>query len=187
MYTKHHLITDVLAYTPDDAQEEAHKVALLALLNGTDHCFERHHFPGHVTGSALLLSPDNQQTLMTHHKALNKWLQFGGHADGDIHIRNVALREAQEESGILAIEYLKPEIFDIDVHPIPASEKRNEPAHYHYDIRYLLRATTLTYAISDESNTLQWFTPEQVDALQPQESILRMVRKWRQYLSDLAA
>lgn len=179
MYTKTSLIADLEKFQPADEKETRDKATILALLNSTDKCFERSDFPAHITGSALLLSPDQTQTLLTHHKFLNQWFQFGGHADGDVDIRNVALREAQEESGIMDIEFVTPEIFDIDIHPIPANPKKNEPAHFHYDIRYLLRAKTVDFAVSDESHDLKWFAPEQLGVITAEPSMLRMIKKWK--------
>lgn len=177
MYQKQHLIADIESYTPHDEKEHQDKGRMLALLHSTDDCFERHHFPCHFTGSAWVVSPDGRQILMTHHKALDKWLQFGGHADGDIHIRSVALREALEESGIDAFEFITPGIFDLDIHAIPENSRRNEPAHFHYDLRYLLRARTTDILLSDESNALQWFTPPELIAMNLSPEINRMLEK----------
>jgi len=184
MYKKSSLIADIEAFHPFDTTESQHKSAILTLLNNTDECFERHNFPGHVTGSAFVISPNGQQVLMTHHKFLGRWLQFGGHADGEVDIRNVALREAQEESGIMEIEFFMTEIFDIDVHPIPANPKKNEPAHLHYDIRYLLRTKTHEFAVSEESNELKWFTLAELQDLSPANTFDRMIAKWQQRIAS---
>src|SRR5512134_1717771 len=63
-------------------------------------CFERSNPEGHVTGSAWIVSADRRSFLLTHHRKLGRWLQLGGHADGDPDPLRVALREAQEESGM---------------------------------------------------------------------------------------
>ena len=80
--------------------------------------------------------------MLTHHRKLDRWLQLGGHVDGEQAVHVAALREAQEESGLQHFSFVKiagrllP--FDIDIHPIPATPA--EPAHHHYDLRYLLLA-----------------------------------------------
>lgn len=66
--------------------------------------FSRTTIEGHFTGSALLLNSDKSKFLLMHHKKLNKWLQLGGHCDGDSNVLAVAIKEAQEESGILDID-----------------------------------------------------------------------------------
>ena len=90
-----------------------------------------------------------------------------------------ALREAEEESGLTGFRALPleggPEILDVDVHEIPA--RKNEPAHLHYDVRFLLRAQTNAISISDESNDLRWCTPQEILGLSDEESLLRMLRK----------
>jgi 8-oxo-dGTP pyrophosphatase MutT (NUDIX family) len=79
------------------------------------------------------------------------WLQLGGHADGDNDILRVALKEASEESGISSIKDISEEIFDIDVHQIPAN--KNEKAHIHYDIRFILQVSSdEKIKINHESN-----------------------------------
>jgi 8-oxo-dGTP pyrophosphatase MutT (NUDIX family) len=140
-------------------------------------CFERSLNIGHITGSAWIVSADGSETLLTHHRKLNCWLQLGGHADGDPDVAAVALKEACEESGLDEFEALDHTIFDLDIHRIPA--RKNEAEHLHYDVRYLLRATGNTdFTVSEESHDLRWVPIEQVQDLTTEESMLRMVRKW---------
>jgi hypothetical protein len=79
-------------------------------------CFERTLTIGHITGSAWVVNKGGSRALLTHHKKLNQWLQVGGHADGNADVLAVALREAQEESGIATLRPLSKRIFDIDIH-----------------------------------------------------------------------
>jgi len=140
--------------------------------------FERGHRAGHFTGSAWLVSADGARALLMHHAKLRRWLQPGGHADGDSQLARVALREAEEESGLPAL-VVEPAIFDIDRHRIPA--RAGEPAHWHYDVRYVVRATgSEAYAINAESLALAW-KPVRAIAVDPQadDSLRRMASKWR--------
>ncbi len=139
--------------------------------------FERHHPPGHFTGSAWLASGDGRRVLLTHHRKLGRWLQLGGHADGDADLAQVALREAQEESGLGEL-VLEPAIFDIDRHAIPA--RGSEPEHWHYDVRFVVRATgSEDFAVSEESLALAWRPVAEI-AGDPSsdQSLRRMAEKW---------
>ncbi len=140
-------------------------------------CARRELEIGHLTGSAWLVSADGQRILLTHHRKLNRWLQLGGHADGDSDLANVALREAEEESGLTDLS-VEPEIFDLDRHWIPA--RANEPGHWHYDMRFVVRANgSEIFAVSDESHALEWrdisVIATDVDA---DESLQRMAKRW---------
>ena len=142
-----------------------------------EECFERSLEVGHVTGSAWLVNAGGSHVLLTHHRKLGRWLQLGGHADGDADIKRVALREAVEESGITAVEPVSNEIFDIDIHEIP--ERGDEPAHYHYDVRYAMRAVgEMDFIVSDESHDLSWVEIRSLAEYTTEESMLRMARKW---------
>ncbi len=139
-------------------------------------CLLRSCGPGHLTGSAWILSPDRRRTLLTHHHKLDKWLQLGGHADGEADLLAVALREAREESGLRSVRAMRVEIFDLDRHWIPP--RKSDPGHYHYDLRFLFEADPAEpLLISSESKDLAWVELAAVAALNPEESIARMVRK----------
>lgn len=145
-------------------------------------CFDRGCLPGHITASAWILSPDRQRFLLTHHRKLGRWLQLGGHADGDPDVFAVAQREAREESGLDAFEPLDDLPIDVDVHRIPA--RPGEPAHEHHDIRFLLVAVSdREVVVSDESHALSWFEWDVLESDFQEESLLRMARKARQVIS----
>lgn len=139
-------------------------------------CFCRSLKVGHITGSAWLLNPAGDKALLTLHHNLKRWLQPGGHADGDPNALAVALREATEESGIEGIVPLSEEILDVDIHRIPARPARGEPAHLHYDVRFLLRAPHERYAVSAESDALAWWSAADIEARAAEldEAVLRL-------------
>ena len=146
-----------------------------AFIDAHPDCFHRSCRTGHVTGSAWIVDAGGDRVLLTHHRKLGRWLQPGGHCDGDPDTLAVALREAREESG-LEVRALGESIFDLDVHPIPA--RGHEPAHHHFDVRFLVRADDDRYRVSEESSALAWVPAEGVGALTNDESVLRMARKW---------
>jgi 8-oxo-dGTP pyrophosphatase MutT (NUDIX family) len=158
---------------------------ITALVHDRAHCFERSCRPGHITAAAWILSADRRRMLLTHHRKLNRWLQLGGHTDGQWHVEEAALREAREESGLQHFEFVRIEgavmPFDLDVHEIPARYDAGgrllEDAHEHHDIRFLLIAAGDALQTSDESHDLRWCTPAEVRELTSEESVLRMLRK----------
>lgn len=175
---RYFLYKHVLSYTPVDESEKISKRKVVELLEGYPNCFERDNMPGHITGSALLVDEKRENVLLTHHRKIGKWLQFGGHSDGEENPFNVALRETVEESGITEINFIYPfsGIFDIDVHLIP--EHNNIPKHHHYDVRILLTTNKDTaFAISDESIDLKWIKLDDVKNYNEQEEFLRIIEK----------
>ncbi len=149
----------------------------LALLGDPADPFVRERSAGHFTASAWLVAADAERTLLTHHRKLGLWLQLGGHADGDRDLARAALREAEEESGLPDLS-LEPGIFDLDRHWIP--EHKGVAAHWHYDVRYVVRAgASEAFVVSDESHALAWRDIAALardDAADP--SVRRMAGKW---------
>ena len=139
-------------------------------------CFERDCLPGHVTASAWILDRNRERVLLTHHRKLGRWLQPGGHSDGDADSLAVALREAREESGLDLVP-CSTDPMDIDIHDIPA--RPGEPAHRHYDLRYALAARFEAFTISEESNDLAWVAMDELEAYTNEASLLRLRTKWR--------
>lgn len=151
-------------------------------------CFYRELWPIHVTGSAWVISPDRSQVLMMHHKKHDQWFQPGGHADGDTDIVRVALRETSEETGIdlSQIKLLDLNIFDVDIHSIPAMG--NEPQHEHIDIRFLVEMDdSLAVPGNDESHQVLWVSLYEVAHYNNNRSTYRMLEKMRQLRNILAA
>ena len=143
-------------------------------------CFDRSLAQGHFTGSAWVLNPARTHTLMLHHRKLDLWLQPGGHADGDADITRVVLKELSEESGVdlKNIKLIDEQIFDVDVHTIPANKQ--DPCHQHFDIRFLIEIDdTLPLPGNDESHQIGWVPLEHVARLNNARSFYRMVQKTR--------
>ena len=148
------------------------------LLRDGDAAFLRRRLDGHFTASAWLVDGTATRVLLTHHRKLGIWVQLGGHADGDQDLARVALREAEEESGLSGLR-LEPGIFDLDRHWIP--EHKGVPAHGHYDVRYVVRAgDSEAFVVSEESHALAWRSIAAI-AGDPQAdaSLRRMAAKWR--------
>lgn len=171
-----------------DEKESKDRDEILSFIHAHDDAHLRANKKGHLTGSALVLDRDNR-VLLTHHRKLNRWLQLGGHGEGEWDPAEVAMREASEESGLSEIRFseLCPmhsslgmrRPFDLDVHEIPARD--SEPAHLHLDIRYVMETSESPDAIlkTDESHSLKWFTLEDALTLDPDNSLRRALTSLR--------
>ena len=170
------LLNMLHAYQPYDRDERDMYETLIRFVETENDCFDRSLLQGHITGSAWIVDYSHSKVLLTHHRKLDRWLQLGGHADGDADILRVALREAREESGIDDIRPLSEDIFDVDVHPIPTRDA--EPRHLHYDVRFLLEADASSpLVVSSESKDLAWVSLSELTQLTTEQSIIRMMEK----------
>lgn len=185
------LLTDLLRYALAWPEHDGQTLRQYrSFVEATVACFERSHQAGHCTGSALISCPRGEKVLLLFHPFLQRWLQPGGHADGDGDLLAVASREAHEETG-LPLDELTPypiashprTPLDLDVHAIPARGK--EPSHLHYDLRFLLIADPQAL-LTPETAELQlaWLSLEEVAERTDEESVLRMLRKLRQLPRD---
>ena len=186
MYRKA-LLDLLVRYELENPDEVRTVERIRSLVETHEDCFERTCTVGHITASSWILSPGYGKFLLTHHRKLDRWLQLGGHADGDPDVVRVALREAREESGLEHFSCVSAEgeawspsssplPIDIDVHRIPA--RAQEPEHEHHDIRFLLLAGPgQQIQMSDESNDLAWFEPSDLPSLGVDQSLLRLAGK----------
>ena len=178
----------LLAHHPaEDAGEEASLLRMLRFLALSPDPFGRGNAEGHITCSLVIGRPGGGAFLLVHHRKLGRWLQPGGHTDsGDADALAAALREAREETGVVTFETPhggRP--FDVDVHPIP--ERPGEPAHHHFDLRFL--ATTLETALAaqvEEVSGARWFTLEEALAAPVDASLARALRKAQGLLNPLS-
>jgi len=173
------LLQKLNGYHPSDPDEIRSKQRTLEFVHQHPDCFERSLALGHITASAWLLSNDGSKALLMHHAKLNKWVQLGGHCDGDPDVLAVAIKEAQEESGISDIVPVSAEIFDIDIHAIPANPREQE--HDHYDVRFLLRVNSNEAVVQNsESKELRWIGKDLHQLPTDSRSVVRMHEKWRE-------
>ena len=173
-----HVLELLAQYQQRHENESACIERFVTFVSSYPNCFERSLAIGHVTGSAWVVNQAGTHVLLTHHKKLNRWLQLGGHADGNPDVLDVALREAEEESGLSGFRVLSELPFDIDIHPIP--QRGNEAEHFHYDLRFALQTVDFeAYRVSDESHDLAWVNIRQLQTLSQEESMLRMAQKWQ--------
>lgn len=182
--TRNLLLDQLREFTTNYSEELVFIEQFITLLRHPE-AYQRHHLPGHITGSAWIVDPKQQAALLVHHAKLNKWLQPGGHSDGNEDTLAVALGEAQEETGIINFDIAQTSFFDLDIHPIP--ERKDMPAHDHYDVRFLFFASVNDKVIiSEESHDVKWISFDKLpEKTGNNTSILRMFEKTRNKISDL--
>ena len=189
--TKLHAFSLLTPYKPFDLAEAQHLARTLEFLRAIDAPFFRDTLDGHITASAILTDPTRSSLLLIWHEKLQRWLQPGGHCEqDDVSLSAAARRELLEETGLPRNECMlatdKP--FDVDVHPIPV--RGDEPAHWHYDVRFLfVYGSSEGWEGSERSEpsepsqpsqpVWQWRAVEEV-AQWPEASLARLAQKLRQ-------
>jgi len=172
------LAAELRAYRGVDEVEESFRVTILDLVESDERWWHRDTMPGHITASAFIISPQLDCLLLHFHRKLDRWLQVGGHDDGEKHPAHTVLREVFEESGLAQFDFFgEPTIFDLDIHPIPAKGK--VPAHNHLDVRYLLVADPerpLNPA-PGESSQIKWFRLIDAEEKMNEAGAFRVLRK----------
>lgn len=143
-----------------DAEQDSLRHSVLAFLDANPDACRRRSAAGHITASALVVSHDGSQALLTLHPRVGKWLQLGGHCEEeDSTIRDAAVREATEESGIADL-VLDPNLLGIHVHPITCS--LGVPTR-HLDLQFLAHAPQgAQIAVSEESLDLRWWPIDRI-------------------------
>jgi len=181
---RHELLTYLKRHRTRFMEEAGYLSRAINFVETQPNSFKRELWPAHVTGSTWVVNPDRNRILLMHHKKHNQWFQPGGHADGDADILRVALRETEEETGLDSshLKLLRKEVFDIDIHDIPAN--KIEPRHEHIDVRFLVEIDdSLPVPGNDESHEVLWVNLYEVAQYNNNRSTYRMLEKIRQLRS----
>jgi 8-oxo-dGTP pyrophosphatase MutT (NUDIX family) len=162
------------AILEDAAAREARKRVRALLDRHGPALADRSMAPAHLTGSALVVDPQGPRMLVLLHAKLSRWLQPGGHADGDHELAGVALREAVEESGIADLAVLVPAV-DLDIHTVDHGDELGE--HQHLDLRFVVVSPPGAVAVGNhESLAQRWVRPGELDDLCGDAGLVRLAR-----------
>ena len=165
----------VVAASPGDPSHEASRAQILEFIDAHPDALHRTCLEGHLTGSAAVVDPATRRVLLLFHAKVQRWLQPGGHADGDGDLARVALREAEEETGIEGLRVLTQAI-DLDVH-LFHNAREAEPDHLHLDVRHLVLAPAGAIPRgNEESEALRWVRTAELARMDVDAGTVRMVR-----------
>jgi 8-oxo-dGTP pyrophosphatase MutT (NUDIX family) len=165
----------------DDPGAEAARRRIVELVGERPDGADRTTRPGHLTGSAFVVDADGGRFVLLHHAKLRRWLQPGGHADGEANLAAVALREATEETGVAGLR-VDPVPLDADVHEV---RPPGEDPHLHLDVRYLVVAPPgAELAGNHESTDLRWVRWDELDRYAPDDGLRRLAAAARDRLGS---
>lgn len=154
------IIEEIQNYIPGCEQEEKDRELMLQFLKDYENAFSRENPLGHMTASAWVLSPDRKKVVMCYHNIYNSWSWTGGHADGDTDLLAVAMREVQEETGLVTHPIVDG-IFSLESLTVEGHIKHGEyvSSHLHLNVTYLLQAENEELQRkADENKAVKWFT-----------------------------
>jgi len=153
-------------YVPQNEQEEQDRLQMLAFMDKNEGWLCRDNAMAHVTASAWVVDPDRTRVLMIYHNIYNSWSWTGGHADGDEDLMSVAVREAREETGVIARPVSQKPV-SIESLCVAGHIKRGRyvSSHIHMNVTYLLEADPQAPARikPDENSGVMWVPFEEVN------------------------
>ena len=155
-------------FVPGDAREESEQREILRLIaREGDAILSRESALFHMTASSIIVSPDRTRTLMAYHRIYDSWAWTGGHADGERDFEAIAMREAQEETGICGLRRLGAGIASMEILPVWAHVRRGVqvPSHLHLNVSFLFEADErepLRIA-EDENSAVGWIPVAQLE------------------------
>ena len=152
-------------FTPFNEEEAADLRLILDCLRREPEIFDRTNELAHMTASAWIVNRERTKVLMAYHNLYQSWAWLGGHADGDCNLLRVALKEVQEESGLVHVKPVSEKIFSVEALPVFGHVKRGRyvPTHVHLNVTYLMDADEgdELHEKPDENSGVQWFGLEE--------------------------
>lgn len=163
---RNELIYQIEKYIPYNEQEEQDKKIILDWIKKNEDAFDRTNNVAHMTASAWVVNKDRSKVLMVYHNIYDSWSWTGGHADGEVDLLSVAIREVKEETGVTDVKAVSNDIFSLEALTVDGHMKKGKyvSSHMHYNITYLLEADSKEdiFIKEDENSGVEWFDVETV-------------------------
>lgn len=159
------LFHEIKKYNPVNMQEEHDKEQMLQYMESHTDYLERTDRIAHFSASVWTVNREWTKTLMVYHNIYHSWSWIGGHADGIEDLRQVAMRELQEETGVENAVLLSGDIFSLETLTVDGHMKRGVyvPSHLHFNVTYLAEAdeTEELKSNPEENQAVKWWTFEE--------------------------
>lgn len=176
-------------YVPYDEEEKSNKEVMLECINTFDDVLTRENKVCHFTASNWIVNKDRTKVLMIYHNIYKSWAWTGGHADGDSDLLHVALKEAEEETGLQNLKVLSNGIYSISIDPVISHIKRGKyvPSHLHLDCCYLLEAdeNDALRIKEDENSGVKWIDIDKVVEITSEEAMKPIYQKLNEKLKSI--
>lgn len=181
-----HWIEEIKEYKPINEQEERDKELILYSIEHFDDLLTRENTLCHMTSSCYIINKTHDKVLMIYHNIYKSWAWTGGHADGDSDFLHVALKEAQEETGLNNFKVLSDKTISLDVLNVPGHIKKGKfvSPHLHLNVTYLLEAEENESLIVNEEETsgVKWIPLDEIDKYSTEPDMITLYNKLNSYI-----
>lgn len=168
-------------FVPMTQQEKGDQQQILFYESLFPNLLERQNSIAHYTSSLFIVNKARTKVLFIYHKLYDAWCWVGGHADGDQELAKVALKEAQEETGLVDITLISEEIVSLDILPVSGHFKKDQwiSGHQHLSVAFLGEADdSLPLTVNqEETNGVSWIALEQIERLSGEPHMLPIYQK----------
>lgn len=179
---------EIEKYKPCNEQEENDKKVMLKCIDSCNDVLTRENEVFHFTASNWIVNKERTKVLMIYHNIYNSWAWTGGHADGNENLVEVALKEAEEETGLKNLKVLSDGIYSLEIVTVDGHVKRGKyvSSHLHYDCCFLLEAdeNDPIRIKEDENKGVKWVNIEDVCKIVSEPAMIPIYTKLNEKLKE---